>query len=140
MKSICQEHHIEVVSWDDPFLQSDSSHLEEVSHMTSFITFIEGSMKYTGYETDSIRECCRRLVVIDLLPTFLIKEGNNVREIQRFKALLKDIVRHPSHSTLVLWIVDTTDESKGISGVRYLFPSPLPSFFLLQLNPIPVRQ
>ena len=45
VKSICQEHRIEIVTWDDPFLQSNSSQIEGISHMSSFITFIEGSMK-----------------------------------------------------------------------------------------------
>ena len=135
VKSICQEHHIEMVTWNDPFLQSNSSQFEGISHISSFLTFIEGSMKYTEFNTDSIRDCCRRIVMIDLLPTSLLSDNNTI-EIQRFQTLVKEITQDSSRSTLVLWIVDTVDEKKGISGIRNLLPTPLPPFFLLQVNPI----
>ena len=69
-----------------------------------------------------------------------MSDTNNTKEIQRFQALLKDISQHSSRLTLVLWIVDTTDEKKGISGIRNLLPSPLPPFLLLQMNPISQRK
>ena len=44
-----------------------------VSHFRSFLSFVEGSVRYKEMDSDSIRETCRRLVVIDLLPTSLLQ-------------------------------------------------------------------
>ena len=92
--SLCKEHQIECVSWNDPPLlgthynnnkhhtNDDSSNTStsdistyqqyQVSHFRSFISFVEGSMRYKEMDSNSIRETCRRLVVIDLLPTSLL--------------------------------------------------------------------
>ena len=94
--SLCKEYQIECVSWDDPPLfgmsttsttsgSSNSSsnsdiinyHQQQQSYMMSrfrsFLSFVEGSMRYKEIDSDSIRETCRRLVVIDLLPTSLLQ-------------------------------------------------------------------
>ena len=63
-----------MVTWDDPFILSVSSE-DGVSHLTSFLRFIEGALTYDSYETDSIREGCRRLLLIDLLPTVLLQDA-----------------------------------------------------------------
>ena len=95
--SICKEYQIECVSWDDPPLFGMSltstttsnnnnnnnrdimnQHQQQqppymVSHFRSFLSFVEGSVRYKEMDSDSIRETCRRLVVIDLLPTSLLQ-------------------------------------------------------------------
>ena len=52
---------------------------------------------------------------------------------KQFHSLLQRIAEDPSPTTRVLWIVDSTDEAKGLSSIQYLLPTPCPSLFALHM-------
>lgn len=52
---------------------------------------------------------------------------------KQFHSLLHRIAEDPSPSTRVLWIVDSTDEAKGLSSIQYLLPTPCPPLFALHM-------
>ena len=94
-QSLCREHAIEYVTWDDPPLLFHTSDLSttttttyDLSHFRSFISFVEGSMRYQGVGVGmGMREKgkCQRLVVIDLLPTSLLRDRQHGRVNPRIR-------------------------------------------------------
>lgn len=104
-QSLCREHAIEYVTWDDPPLLSHTSDLSttttttstyNLSHFRSFMSFVEGSMRYQGMGMGvgvgegmrmkmRMRGKCQRLVVIDLLPTSLLRDRQDGRVNPRIR-------------------------------------------------------